>query len=180
MAGKNRKRKAGSKPKKKEREYARKKGSRGFSALAMSVLLALLLALTVRTFGFTLLVVQTDAMSDTLQAGDIVLLSRSGEPEAGNIVLAGALNGSALRRVIAEPGDTVFASKGKVYRNGMALYEPYAHGSAQWEMPKTSLQEDIYLIAPDNRAGDGALVRRGGISGVVRAVVWPLRRAGFY
>ena len=153
---------------------------RGFTAVALSVLAALLVAMSVRAFGFTLVVVRSDAMNDTLFAGDIVLVSRGAQPEAGNIVLAGALNGNVLRRVIGEPGDTVSASGGEVLRNGMELYEPYASGTAQWDIPQTRLQDGVYLLMPDNRTGDSALVKRGGIAGVVRAVVWPLAHIGFF
>jgi len=38
----------------------------------------------------------------------------------------------------------------------------------------------VYLLLPDNRAYEGALVQRGGIAGVVRAVIWPPSRAGFF
>lgn len=152
---------------------------RGFVAVALSVLAALLVALSVRAFGFTLVVVRSDAMNNTLFAGDIVLVSRGAEPESGNIVLAGAMNGSALRRVIGQPGDTVSAGGGKVIRNRMTLFEPYASGDAP-DIPETTLRSGLYLLMPDNRAGGSALVERGGIAGVVRAVVWPIAHAGFF
>lgn len=154
--------------------------SRDVMALAASVLAALLIALSVRAFGFGFAVVRSDAMEGTLLPGDIVLISRSAQPEAGNIVLAGAMNGSAFRRIAGEPGDTVKAVHGEVFRNGMEMYEPYATGEMLWQIPERTLEDDVYLLLPDNRAYDSALIRRGGISGVVRAVVWPIGRAGFF
>ena len=155
------------------------KGKKGSVALLLSMLAALLIGLSVRTFGFSFVLVRTEAMNDTLFAGDIVLISRSAEPEAGNIVLAGAVNGSAFRRVAGEPGDRVSVNGGQTVRNSMPLYEPYAKGAPQWEIPETQLGEDVYLLLPDDRSFEGALVSRGGIAGVARAVIWPLSRAGF-
>lgn len=154
--------------------------SRDILAMLTAVLAAALIALSIRTFGFSFAIVRSDAMAQTLLPGDIVLLSRAAEPETGNIVLAGALNGSAFRRVAGEPGDTVRAKDGKVMRNGLELYEPYATGEMNWEIPQTVLQDGVYLLLPDNRAYESALVESGGVAGVVRAVIWPLSRAGFF
>lgn len=159
-------------------ETTRPKGKGGMM-LFLSILAALLIGLSVRTFGFSLVLVRTDAMNDTLFAGDLVLISRIAEPEAGNIVLSGALNGSAFRRVAGEPGDTASVIGGQAVRNSMPLYEPYAKGAPQWEIPETQLDDDVYLLLPDNRSFEGALVSRGGIAGVARAVIWPPSRAGF-
>lgn len=169
----------------KAKEGARKKTeqmriSRDIMALVACMLAAVLIGLSVRAFGFGLVLVRSEGMADTLLPGDIVLVSRTAQPEAGNIVLAGALNGSVLRRVAGEPGDAVAAARGKVLRNGMELYEPYATGEMEWTIPGRVLEEEVYLLLPDNRAFESALVRRGGISGVVRAVVWPPSRAGFF
>lgn len=158
-----------------ESTQARKKGG---MALLISVLAALIIALSVRTFGFSLVYVRSGAMNDTLFAGDIVLISRSAQPEVGNIVLAGALNGSAFLRVAGEPGDRVAIKNGQTLRNSMPLHEPYAKGTVQEDMPETRL-EGAYLLLPDDRAFEGALVERGGIAGVARMIIWPLSRAGF-
>lgn len=152
----------------------------GLGLMLGCMLVAAFLALSVRTFGFTLVIVRSDAMGETLQRGDIVLLSRVAQPEAGNIVLAGARNGSVFRRVAGEPGDTVWAQDGAIWRNGLPLYEPYAIGEAQWDIPETLLEENVYLLAADDRSWESVLVERGGIAGTVRAVIWPLSRAGFF
>ena len=163
----------------KDADMKAEKGKKGSAALLLSVLAAVLIALSIRAFGFSFAIVRSDAMNDTLFAGDIVLISRSAKPEAGNIVLAGATNGSAFRRVAGEPGDIVSVRGGQTVRNSMPLHEPYAKGAPQWEIPETRLSENVYLLLPDDRSFASALVEGGGIAGVVRAVVWPLSRAGF-
>jgi len=172
--------KAGGKKRTRAKKTEAMRISRDIMAMAASVLLAVLIGLSVRAFGFGLAVVRSDAMAGTLRPGDIVLLSRAAQPEAGNIVLAGAMNGSVFRRVAAEPGDRVSAGDGRVFRNGMELYEPYAEGEMVWQIPERVLEESVYLLLPDNRAYDSALIQSGGISGVVRAVIWPPSRAGFF
>ena len=162
------------------KEAERLRVSRDILALTACVLAAVLIALSVRTFGFSMMVVRSDAMQGTLQRGDIVLISRAAQPEAGNIVLAAARNGNVLRRVAGEPGDTVSAAHGEVFRNGMELYEPYAQGEMLWQIAGQRLEDNVYLLLPDNRAYDSALIQSGGISGVVRAVIWPPSRAGFF
>ena len=116
---------AKNKPDTKQREM-KEPGKKGGTALLISVLAALLIALSVRMFGFSFVYVRSGAMNDTLFAGDIVLISRSAQPECGNIVLAGALNGSAFLRVAGEPGDMVAIKNGQILRNSMPLHEPYA------------------------------------------------------
>ncbi|MBQ4086081.1 MAG: S26 family signal peptidase, partial [Clostridia bacterium] len=96
------------------KEAERLRVSRDILALTACVLAAVLIALSVRTFGFSLMAVRSDAMQGTLQRGDIVLISRAAQPEAGNIVLAAARNGNVLRRVAGEPGDMVSAAHGEV------------------------------------------------------------------
>ncbi len=151
----------------------------GAGLMLVCIAIAALLGLSIRAFGFSLVLVRSDGMNDTLLPGDVVLLSRVAQPQAGNIVLAGARNGNSFRRVAGQPGDTVSASGGEVKRNGMPLFEPYAKGELEQEIPETHLQTGVYLLLADNRAYEAALVEGGGIAGVVRAIVWPLGRASF-
>ncbi|MDO4741142.1 MAG: signal peptidase I [Eubacteriales bacterium] len=153
--------------------------SRDILALLACALAAVLVAVTVRMFGFGLVVVRSEAMGGTLRPGDIVLVSQTAQPEAGNVVLAGALNGSAFRRVLGMPGDRIGTRESGVVRNGMELYEPYASGEMAVQIPESRLGEGLYLLLPDDRSCEGALVQRGAIAGVARAVVWPPSRAGF-
>lgn len=166
--------------KKKKATDNTKKGSGALGMLLFCIAAAAILAMSVRAFGFELVVVRSDAMGPTLQPGDVVLVSRVAQPEIGNIVLAGAKNGSAFRRIAAEPGDQVAASGGTVWRNGAPLDEPYAWGEMRWDIPRITLEDDVYLLLADNRAHESALVARGGIAGTVRALVWPVSRAGFF
>ena len=155
------------------------KKTRGAAAVFACALAALLIGLTLRTFAFTLVAVRSEGMRGTLQPGDVVLVARSAKPERGRVVLAGASNGSVLRRVIGEPGDTVRVVDGAAYVNGMPLHEPYRTGAAASDPPETRLSAGVYLLMPDDRSWECALVEEGGIAGTALAVIWPLSRAGF-
>jgi len=152
---------------------------RGRAVVFVCALAALLIGLTIRSFAFTLVAVRSEGMRDTLLPGDIVLVARGRAPERGRVVLAGAANGSALRRVIGEPGDTVRVENGAAYVNGMPLHEPYRTRMAAQDPPETTLAAGVYLLMPDDRAWECALVEAGGIAGTAVAIVWPLTRAGF-
>lgn len=160
------------------RKSSRRRGA-SLSLLLIAAAAALCIGLSIRAFGFTVVLVRGEAMADTLLPGDVVLLSRSVTPQAGHVVLASARNGAFFRRVAAQPGDRV-ETKGQVLlRNGMPLYEPYINGTAIGEIPATQLSPEQYLLLPDLRQLPGALAVRGSILGVAQAVIWPPRRAGF-
>lgn len=162
-----------------KRAVPQKNRKKGFAAVGICVLAAAILALTVRSFGFQLVLVRSNAMRNTLCAGDVVLLSRSTAPETGRIVYANAINGSVFRRVIGEPGDSVEAIGGAVIRNGAPLYEPYATGGEGMAPLSTALERGMYLLMADDRKEECALIEAGGLAGVAVAIVWPLSRAGF-
>ncbi len=78
-------------------------------------------------------VVQGRSMVPTLQNGDYLLLScLNYEPAVGDIVAVTRENNTPLiKRVIAVEGDTLRIDRatGTVFRNGVALEEPYIAGS---------------------------------------------------
>ncbi len=163
----------------KRRKTPEAKKPRGLAAVLVCAIAALLVGLTLRSFAFTLVAVRSEGMQGTLRPGDIVLVARGAKPERGRVVLAGASNGSVLRRVIGEPGDTVRVEGGAAIVNGMPLHEPYRTGAAAEDPPEATLAAGVYLLMPDDRAWECALVEEGGIAGCALAVIWPLSRAGF-
>ena len=104
------------------------------------VLVALVVALLVKTFVATPYVVPTGSMLDTIHEGDM-LLGESvsyylGDPEPGDIVtFASPLDGETLiKRVIAVGGQTVDLVDGSVYVDGERLEEPYVDGRPTYSL----------------------------------------------
>jgi signal peptidase I len=128
---------------------------RRFASLGISLAVALILVLVLRTFVFQLYVVEQQSMENTISPGSVLVVDKLSlsfdGPERGDILvfspppaaqaealtipssnpLLGLLFGQSsvtpfIKRVIGLPGDTVLlADNGNVYLNGLRLSEPY-------------------------------------------------------
>ena len=128
-----------------------------------SFCIALVVAMLIRTFLFTLITVDGTSMLETLQDGDklyvSVLSAKLGGYERGDIVICRypGRKDYIVKRVIALPGDTVSVDQGQVYVNGEAL-------------------GDNRRVSHDSHSSDVGPVTT--IIGKVRAIFWPLNRIG--
>jgi len=123
--------------------------------IAAVILLAYVL---VSTFGIHTNVVG-QAMSDTLENGDEVLINKLVKsPKSGDVIVF-LPNGNErshyyIRRVIGVPGDTVQIKDGAVYING-ELYNEKIEVAAMEEEgiagQAMHLREDEYFVLGDNR-----------------------------
>lgn len=123
-------------------------------------------------FGTT--TVFSTSMYPTLIEKDIVLLTKLGEPERGDIVSFKSdlpigkaslklLNPiqrlmvnedskkNLIKRVIGLPGDEIKVSDGEVYVNGVKLDEPYVSSYTTGEVYIEKLEENMYFLMGDNR-----------------------------
>lgn len=97
----------------------------------IAIAIAVIVALLVRNFVFTLVKVQGASMEPTLQSGDRLYVNRFFyTPEKGDIVIfepASDPGRPYIKRVIATEGDTVFIDyeTGDVYVNDEIIDEPY-------------------------------------------------------
>ena len=128
---------------------------RRFASLGISLVVAFILVLVLRTFVFQLYVVEQQSMENTISPGSVLVVDKFSltfdGPERGDIVvfsppasaqeetravpaanpLVGLLFGQSeytpfIKRVIGLPGDTVrLTNNGDVYLNGLQLSEPY-------------------------------------------------------
>jgi len=93
-----------------------------------------------------------------------------------------------VKRVIGLPGETVWASGGHVWvkdpgKKPVQLNEPYTHGQATTNLPRTAIPSGYYLMLGDNRriSEDSriwGLEPRDGLIGIARVRYWPLGRIG--
>lgn len=124
-------------------------------------------------FGTT--TVYSTSMYPTLIEKDIVLLTKLGEPERGDIVSFKSdlpigkeslklLNPiqrlmvnenskkNLIKRVIGIPGDEIKVADGEVYVNGVLLEEAYASSYTTGEAYIEKLGENMYFLMGDNRS----------------------------
>jgi signal peptidase I len=92
-----------------------------------------------------------------------------------------------IKRIIGLPGEQVEIRDGRVYINGKALYEPYAHGSSPPLSPVV-VPAGTYFVMGDNRSqstdssdweGVGPIPLQN-IIGKAWLSLWPLGRAPNY
>jgi signal peptidase I len=165
-----------------EVEVAPTKKRRSFFAeLPVLVLIALLLAVLVKTLAFQAFYIPSGSMEETLQIDDRVLVNkisyRFGDPQRGDVIvfdrtpntdesLLGALlrnlaesvgvrtpEADLIKRVIALPGETIEIRGNTVFIDGEPLEEPYLEDDVRTErMNPVTVPEDEYFVMGDNRS----------------------------
>lgn len=135
--------------------------------IAITVIVAALIAICINTFIFQLVEVKMTSMVPTLMSDEVVFLNKTAywfsKPKSGDIIIFIRTddNGEQIadregkkvnyvKRVIGVPGDVIEIHDGKVYRNGTLLDEPYlqviTNGDYYCEVP-----EGRYYVMGDNR-----------------------------
>ena len=160
----------------------------------LTIAVAVAAALLIRTFLFEPIRVDGESMCDTLQNGEIMLVTKpeylTGDPQRGDVVICKypGRTENFVKRVMGIPGDVIEIRSNVVYRNGEALDEPYLtpeRNDNGFSMAPFTLGEDEYFVMGDNRdnshdsrnyygAGRPAAIHRKDIVGKVRFVMWPL------
>jgi signal peptidase I len=151
------------------------------------VLLALVLALTLKTYVAEAYEIKGCSMVPTFSNGErVVVLKLFYEIMRGDIVIFSSTEDPTkdlIKRVIGLPGERVRISKGRVYVNEEPLDEDYlddARRSHYEETPERRLGPDEYYVLGDNR-DDSQDSRRFGpiggsrIKGKVIVRWWPFR-----
>ena len=169
----------------------------------LTLLAAVVLSMLIRMFLGEAIRVDGTSMTNTLQDGEIVLVSKlaylTGDMERNDIVICrypGRTNwtvdfGASLgltqytifvKRLVALPGDTVQISAGKLYVNGELVPDPEFMASAPKNFGPIKLEEDQYFVMGDNRysshdsrASDVGPISRDAIMGKVVRVLIPWR-----
>ena len=162
----------------------------------LTIAVAVAAALLIRTFLFEPIRVDGESMCDTLQNGEIMLVTKPeylfGDPQRGDVVICKypGRTENFVKRVMGIPGDVIEIRSNVVYRNGEALDEPYLtperndNGSS---MAPFTLGEGEYFVMGDNRDNSHdsrnyytnsypptpAALTRDMIIGHVRCVVFP-------
>jgi signal peptidase I len=159
------------------------------------VVLALLIALLIKTFLFQAFFIPSESMMPTLRVHDRVLVNKLSyklhDVNRGDIVVFKAPEGSEpgiddlVKRVIALPDETVSAHGGHVYVDGEELPESYLPDNVRTSnFSAVTLEPDHYWVMGDNRdnSKDSRVfgpIEESEIIGRVFFRIWPLSRLGF-
>ncbi len=142
-----------------------------------ALIIAIILALIIRTFFIQAFKIPSGSMLETLQIGDHLLVNKIGygikvpfthymlaefnDPQHGDIVVFEFPEDPSkdfIKRVIGLPGDTIEIREKHVYRNGEKLDEPYTqhtdtvtNASRRDNMAPVTVPEGKYFVMGDNR-----------------------------
>ena len=164
-------------------------GQEALSLLA-TLLFAAVLIVLLQAFVFQLVRVDGSSMSNTLQSGEMMLVTkwdRDFHRTEGQVNLGAGLaltrHTVFVKRLVALPGDTVEIRSGHLYVNGEAVPDPKEQGSEPMSFEKITLGEDEYFVMGDNRfsshdsrSNDVGPLSKSMLRGKVRCVLWPLNR----
>ena len=163
----------------------------------LTIAAAVVIALVVRTYLFEPIRVDGESMTDTLQNGELMFVTKPeyiwGSPSRQDVIICKYPNRKEyfVKRLIALPGDTVEIKYDNeknintVYVNGDAVDEPYlsqSRNDRDNSMAHLILKDDEYFVMGDNRDNSndsryvGAL-HRSQIVGHVRLVFYPFSTA---
>lgn len=192
------------KPRKKDKEKEKKTLKEEIMSWVWTILGAIAIALLIRAFIAEPIRVDGTSMTNTLQNGEIVLVSkldyRFGSMQRNDVVICrypGRVNWSAnigaavslenytlfVKRLVALPGDTVEIKGGHLYVNDELVPDPEKQGSRPYDFAKITLDEDQYFVIGDNRqtshdsrASDVGPISASAIMGKVKCVLFPLNK----
>jgi len=132
-------------------------GAKEIFSWILTLAIAIILALLIRTYICEPVMVKQTSMYPTLNDSDKVLASKIsyiiGEPEFQDIAVVKIdENNDYVKRVIGMPGDTIEIKNSKVYINGQQIEEPYISDDLLYEdFPLTTIPDGKYFVIGDNR-----------------------------
>lgn len=176
-----------------EAEYERVRYKNLYQTMLKSTVYTLLavaaIAVLVATLWLPVLQIYGDAMTPTLENGEIVFSVKTSDLQQGDIIAFYFNNSILIKRVIALPGDRVSIDEdGRIFVNGDELDEPYVAervlGDTDIEMPY-EVPQGKYFVVGDNRTTSidsrntaVGCVAQEQIVGKIIFRVWPLDRLG--
>lgn len=169
--------------------------------LLKALLIALILALIVRTFIFSAIIVDGPSMLPTLQDRDQMIVNRMTyrfkDVERFDIIVFHATyEKDFIKRVIGLPGEHVKVEKGILYINGEPVEEPFLEDDSESShssilTPDFTLEklpgayeeipEDHYFVLGDNRYNSTdsralGVIHEEQIVGKTSLIYWPIKR----
>lgn len=123
-----------------------------------TILVAVVIALLLRTLVVFAVAVEGPSMEPTLHTSDVVMVEKVslyfGAPNRMDIVIVEYPNRSGLfvKRVIGLPGETLEVREGRVYMDGTPLDDPYnPDGTMARDMEPVTVPPGTVFVMGDNR-----------------------------
>lgn len=115
-----------------------------------------LLILLIFSFKYSIAKVSGESMSPTFKNSNLLLVDKlsyiKSHPKYGDIIVFNTSNGEKLvKRVIGVPGDAILLKDNTVYRNEIAIDEPYLKDVNTEGFLKITVPEKEYFVLGDNR-----------------------------
>ena len=132
------------------------------------IIIAILIALFIKTFLFNTVKVQQTSMYPTLKPNDIILSSSlyrfKGDFKRGDIIIFKSVNENKLliKRIIGLPGEVVEFYDGTIYIDGKELDEKY-FDEKPYTLSNTNkfvLKDNELFVLGDNRTPNGSMDSR--------------------
>lgn len=152
-----------------------------------ALLIALVLAVAIRTILLQPYRVQGTSMLPTLHDGERLFLNRVvyrlHPPRRGDVVVVPLPDEdiSIIKRVIGLPGEQVEIKEGSVWINGEQLTEPYLAGETLGSYGPVEVPANSVFVLGDNRQASRdsryssvGFIEYGRVSGQAMLVYWPL------
>jgi signal peptidase I len=142
----------------------------------------LIVVIVLRTYVVTPVRVNGPSMDTTLKNGEIMILNKLAKIERGKIVVVDIGSEKVIKRVIGMPGDSIYASNGKLYVNDEVYEEDYT-SSTTFDFTKVYLKDDEYFVMGDNRlismdSRSFGAVTEDQIMGVTDFIIYPFTNFG--
>ena len=154
----------------------------------VSIVIAVVLAMIIRTFVVELYLVDGPSMRPTLQHAQRLVVNKFiyhfRAPEKGEVLIFRYPKDPSrdfIKRVIDVPGDTIEIKDGNVFVNGELQNEDYILSKCRGDYPKSTIPEGHIFVMGDNRNNsedsrfpDVGFVPFDLIKGKAMLVFWPL------
>lgn len=149
-----------------------------------TLLLAVVIALPIRAYGFELMAVDGASMQNTLQNKEIMLVTKldylMAEPNRFDVVICRYPNRTEnfVKRIVGLPGDVLSVTDSLLTVNGVTYPEEYITYRPNYTLPETVVPDGCYFVLGDHRSNSNdshviGPLTRAQIAGHVRTVLYP-------
>ena len=170
--------------------HRREKRRRAFAAFVIACFTTITGGVLILLLFLPVLEVSGSSMEPTLRDGDILVLTKPGVIQAGEMCGMYTQGRLILKRIIGLPGDTVsMDDRGNVFVNGSQLQEPYvsrkAVGTCDLSFPFTVPEDCLFVLGDhretsiDSRSNLIGCIQIDQVMGHVIARIWPLGSIGW-